>query len=151
MDSLKEKNILQDKNTEFRFSDLNLTLKPDEELRYKVLLNNYFTRIDNGSYSISLPGALAIIVESAKRVQREIYYEELINQIRENLSMIIPASVLFSYDENEIATQIELAINKIFMVADNQEYNGAMNTYVSKNIMAISADVDLMTENPLER
>lgn len=151
MDALKEKTILQDKETRFKFEDLELKLQPNDEPRIRMILNNYFIKHENESYSVSLVGIVTIILEHIRRSVREIFYEDLINQVRETLSMILPASVLYSYEESELAIQTESAIMRVFMVADNQEYNGPANTYLPKNVMAVSADTDLMTEIPLER
>ena len=78
-------------------------------------------------------------------------YEDLVNEVKDGMSMLLPASFLSEFDETTLNTGVEIAIKRVFLVADNQEFNGPVSSYQSRNIMAIQSDIDLMSENPVER
>ena len=78
-------------------------------------------------------------------------YEDLVNEVKDGMSMLLPASFLSEFDETTLNTGVEIAIKRVFLVADNQEFNVPVSSYQSRNIMAIQSDIDLMSENPVER
>lgn len=151
VETLKDNNSITNKDSTFSMNSLNIKMTSDEKVRYQTILQTLFEEAGEGLYKLQLQGALQMIVDRLQRENKEVVYEDLVNEVKDGMSMLLPASFLSEFDETTLNTGVEIAIKRVFLVADNQEFNGPVSSYQSRNIMVIQSDIDLMSENPVER
>ena len=157
IETAKQRGFITSSDTSFSLEDLNLgsnVAEGETEKIFRVILNAYFTEDPNkkGHYTVSLPGIAKIVVSKAKRDSpRELYYEELIDRIADNINFLFPREFIASIGELQLSAACEAAIKENYFISDNIEYNAPIHTYLPKNCIAHLADHDTLSEHDLTR
>lgn len=118
-----------------------------------IILKTYCQRVEDSEdlFTLSLKGILELIILKNKVEWREAPLENLIDKLEEELSIAIPRTVLDSFEKQTISLTIEEIIKKYYLINDKMDFGSPIQSYLPKNIMASLSDIDLMSENPLER
>lgn len=157
-EQIRNRGLCPNKEARFRFQDLGpLTGKTFEKMNFaekklEVTLNSYFKFEDaTNSYRVSLEGLIEACLLKIKRETNELYLEDLIDQLKEQVVITIPRSLLDSLGEEQIDLQIEACIKRCYMIADNIDYTLGLQSYSSRQALAILSDADLLAEQPIDR
>ena len=152
IERLIEKQLLEDSISTFSLEMLGFNFSEEEETKVRVVLRSCFEEVEGtGHYKVSLKGAANLIVTNLKKEVREFYYEDLIDMAKEGLTLLLPKAVQDSFGHNLIAVEVETAIRRNFLISDNVEFNAPAQTYAAKNISAVMTELELLSENPLEK
>lgn len=118
-----------------------------------IILKTYCQRVEDSEdlFTLSLKGILELIILKNKVEWREAPLENLIDKLEEELSIAIPRTVLDSFEKQTISLTIEEIIKKYYLINDKMDFGSPIQSYLPKNIMASLSDIDLMSENPLEK
>lgn len=118
-----------------------------------IILKTYCQRVEDSEdlFTLSLKGILELIILKNKVEWREAPLENLIDKLEEELSIAIPRTVLDSFEKQTISLTIEEIIKKYYLINDKMDFSSPIQSYLPKNIMASLSDIDLMSENPLEK
>lgn len=118
-----------------------------------IILKTYCQRVEDSEnlFTLSLKGILELIILKNKVEWREAPLENLIDKLEEELSIAIPRTVLDSFEKQTISRTIEEIIKKYYLINDKMDFGSPIQSYLPKNIMASLSDIDLMSENPLEK
>ena len=158
MDQIREKGLSTSKDSVFKIKDLmpftglqfdRMTF-PDQKV--EIALKSMFKYNESeDTYQTHLPGIIDSLLIKIKQETREIFYEELVDRLRELTSITLPRSLLDSYGPDSLSLEIESVIKKNFLVADNTDYTVSIQSYTHRQALAILSDLDLLAENALER
>lgn len=152
IEKLNEKQLLVTAESTFTIDNLGLSLSNDEEVNLKAVLKNCFEHIsDSQDYRLSLRGIINLVIENLKKDVREFYLEDLVDLIKEGVALMLPKAVQDSFGKQKIFLEVESGIKRNFLISDNVEFNAPFQTYVAKNISAVLTDLELLSENPLEK
>lgn len=148
-----EKGLLQDKDSAFSLADIEYDATGDDLIKANVVLKHYFSPLPGlgKKFGISIPGTISILLHGIKKSTREFNYEDLIDLAFEGISMTLPKSVQDSFGKEKIASEIESGIRKQFLISDLAEFNAPAQTYSAKTIVAVMTELELYSENPIER
>ena len=148
-----DKGLLIDKNSIFSLQDIGIGETGDDTVLARTVMKHYYRPIQDmpDRYSFSLKGAVYLILAGIKREVREYHYEDLIDLAYEAITLAIPKAALDSFGKAQLALDIEAGIKKHFLISDNEEFNQPIEKYMVKNIDAIMSDVEIFSENPLQR
>ena len=155
---IRDRGLCPTKEARFRFVDLGPLAGPVfdrmhfAEKKLEVTLNTYFSFDESSnSYSLSLEGLIEACLLKIKRETNELYLEDLVDQLKEQVVLTIPRSLLDSFGEEQINLEIEACIKRCYMIADNIDYTLGLQSYSPRQALAVLSDADLLAEQAIDR
>lgn len=158
IENARDKDMLQDKDSTLTLESLGVPVS--ERALVHVLFESYLDKCGHSESAqtqqyklnlVSMAELLLIAVRKDMQSSRDTFYEELLDQLVQEINLVLPRAIIDSLGKQQIQISAENAIRKYYLLCDNQDFNLPSSAYSVRNIKAVPTDFESLPDTPLER